>query len=191
MDDLKIFQKFRKIAAHGIIYSNGAETSADHEDHWLFGSKTSKAPCLFSIPFKKFLTDRGSCQNCLVGGKKFHCLREIAAHLHCGRNGKFVGKSGCHIRLMDDDRHFTLLSCHNHWNRHKSSFGEDHIRFEKLDQLLRFAKAFQHPEGICKVLDTEIAAQFSGGYPVIGDPELLDQLLLDSVIGADVVNIIL
>ena len=92
---------------------------------------------------------------------------------------------------MDDRRHAAALSCQHDRDRDETAFGEYYIRIEEFDEFLCFAESFYHTERIGKVLQTEITAQFSGRDTMVGNPELFDQFLLDSVIGTDVVNIVL
>ena len=42
MDNLKIFQKFRKDCANGIVHSDRAKTSADDKDNWFVRSQTTE-----------------------------------------------------------------------------------------------------------------------------------------------------
>ena len=91
---------------------------------------------------------------------------------------------------MDDHRDFAPFSGENDRNRDESSFGEDHVRLQVLDQDTCFVESFQHTKRICEVLYAEIAAQLSGRNTMIGDAEGLDEFLLDPIIRTYVVYVI-
>ena len=92
---------------------------------------------------------------------------------------------------MNDRRNMAALACQYDRNRDETSFREYNIRIQEFDQFLRFAKPLDDPERIGKILQAEITAQLSGRDAMIGNAELFDQFLLDSVVGTDIVDIIL
>ena len=91
---------------------------------------------------------------------------------------------------MYDDRNTASFSGKYDRDRYEAAFGKDNVRLQDLHKFFRFVHALKNTEWVGKILETEIAAELSGGNPMIRDAELLNQFLLDSVIGADIVDII-
>ena len=92
---------------------------------------------------------------------------------------------------MDDGRNLTFLSCKDDRNGNESAFGEDNIRFQKLDQLLGFSESPDNTEGVGEVLQTKIAAELSGRNSMVWNAESLNEFFLNAVVGTDLVNIII
>ena len=69
-------------------------------------------------------------------------------------------------------------------------FGENHIRFQFLQQFSGFGKSFQHTERIGEVLYVKITSQFTGGYSVIRNSHFFDELTLNTFIGTNIGNLI-
>ena len=113
-------------------------------------------------------------------------LRKVTTYLCSRWDCDLVGKSGCHIRFVNDRRNFIMFAGKYDRYRYKSAFGKDHIRLKFFDQSLCFTESFQYAEWIGKVLNTEIAAQFTGRDSVVRDAEWLDELFFDSLIRANI-----
>ena len=62
---------------------------------------------------------------------------------------------------MDDDRHVIVFPGKYDRYGDETSFGEDDIRFQIMNQLMSLPKSFEYAEGVGKILDAEIAAQFT------------------------------
>ena len=56
---------------------------------------------------------------------------------------------------------------------------------------MRFPVSLEHTERIGKILRIKITTEFTGGYTVIRDAEIGDQLLLDAVVGTDITDLII
>ena len=111
---------------------------------------------------EKLLTNRSTCKNCLIFWKIIYSFWKVTADFCGGRKAKLISKSRSHIRFMNDCRN-VAFSCGNyHWYCYEATFGKDYIRMKNLYKFFRFAESFDYTEWICKVLNAEIAAKFTG-----------------------------
>ena len=190
MNDLEVFQQIRQSLAHCFINYDRSKTSADHKYNGFVSGESAQIHGCDLISGEKFLTDRRSGEDCLILWKALQSFRKVAADLCSRRYGNLIRKSGSHIRLMDDHRNLAPFAGKNDRNGDESSFGEDHIRFQVLDQDAGFMEALQNTERIREVLHAEVAAQLSGRNSVIRDAERFDQFLFNPVVGTYVMYII-
>ena len=80
MNNLEIFQKFRKNLTDIVVYRSCAETAANNHNYWLVSSETTEFTTSVRISGKKFLTDRSSGKNCFVSRKIIDSFREVTAY---------------------------------------------------------------------------------------------------------------
>ena len=78
----------------------------------------------------------------------------------------------------------------NYRNGHKTALGEDNIRPEFLQDPQGFAISFHNTEGIGKVFNIKIAAQFSGRNSAVGYSDILDKFFFDSLVGTNITDFV-
>ena len=190
MNDLELLQQLWQNRAHGSVDRHGAQAAADNQKHRLVRGKTAEGkPCLTAAG-KQLRPDGRTGEHGFSFRKMLHRLREIAAHSAGTGEGKSVGKAGGHVRFMDDHRDLQRL-CRNH-DRHgnKPALGEHNVRLQPVQDPARLGKASDHPGRIGEILPVEIPAQLARRDAVVRNSLGLDQVLLDPLVGADVMDLI-
>ena len=83
-----------------------------------------------------------------------------------------------------------MLRRQNHGNGHKTALGEDNVRFILFQNFQSFAVPFQYAEGICEIFQVKVPAKFTGRNAAVGNTGIFNQLLLNTLIGTDVLNVV-
>lgn len=83
-----------------------------------------------------------------------------------------------------------MFGSQHHRDGYKTAFGKDHVRFIFFQKLASFPVSFYHAEGVGEIFQIEVAAQFAGGYPVIGDPGVFDEFFLNALIRANIADLV-
>ena len=122
MNYLKIIQKGGQSLPDGVIYRRGSKASAKYHNNRFIGSKTAHIKSSDLIPFGELLTDRGSSQHGFLFGKHGNGFREITADLVSHRNTQLIGKSGGHIRFVDNARNMQRCGGTHYRHTDKAAF---------------------------------------------------------------------
>ena len=83
-----------------------------------------------------------------------------------------------------------VLSSQDHRNSHKAAFGKKYIGFIFFYEFPCLSVSFQDAEGVRKVFKIKITAQLSGRNSIIGNSCVFDQLPFNSVVRADIADVI-
>lgn len=186
MDDLPLLQKFGKGIPDSLIDDACAQASAhDHQNRFM-RCKAGQSEGGASFSFQQLLTDRAAGQDGLVFRKVLERLRKIAADLCGAGHAQLVGKSGCQVGFMADNRDMPAFGCHNDGDGDEAAFREDNVGLQLFHQGRCLREAFDDPERVGEILPVKITAEFSGRNAVIGDLLGFHELFLDAVGGTDV-----
>ena len=191
MNDLKLFQKFRKGIADGLVDSHRTKASPHNHKDWFFFVESGHGKGRSFASLTKFLTDGASGENGFAFRKIRNGFREVTADFGGGWHGQFIGQPRRQVRFVADDRNVAASGCHNDWDGDKSSLGKYHIRFQLFHQFGSLCKSFQDAERIGKVFNIKIASQLSGGNAIVGNSLSLDEFFLDSFGGADIEDFVI
>ena len=91
---------------------------------------------------------------------------------------------------MDDSRNLVMFCGQDYRDSYKSTFGEDHVRAVFLHQAAGLRIAFDDTEGIGKIFQIKITAEFAGRNAIIGNTGSFYKFSFYTIIRADVVNFI-
>ena len=182
----EFLQELRQGGPHGLIYCAGSQASADHHQHRPVLGKAGQLKTAFPGAGQELCADRGAGHQGLVLREILQGLREVAADGFCGAVGQLVRQARGHVGFVDHHRDMAQTGSPDHGHGNIAAFGEDDVRRKFFDDFRCFPEALQDPERIGEVLQVKISPQLSGGNAPVFDPFAFDQLLLDSIVGADV-----
>ena len=92
--------------------------------------------------------------------------------------------------FVDDDGDFLPFSCLHDRHCYEAALGKNNIGAQLLQKLFGLQESLRDAKRIREIFEIEVSAQLSRGDPVIGDAEFFNQFFFDSVIGTDVLNIV-
>ena len=186
MDHLKIRQEIREDFAKTLVDRSGSETSSDGQKDRFIRGEAAESPALFRISVEQLFPDGCACEDSFLSRKGRYRFREVAAYLGSGRDAEPVGQARRHVGFVDDAGDMKSSGCTDDGNCHKTSFGEDNIRFQFFQNGYRFVESLLDTERIRKVFKVKIPAEFAGRNPIVRDPQFGDELFFDPVIGSDI-----
>ena len=139
---------------------------------------------------EKLAADRSACEDCFALGEHLQRLREVAADLLRRAEAQLVGQTRRHVGLVDHARNVERACRAHHRHADKAALGEDDVRLVFFEKFAGFAVAVDHAEGVRKVLHVKISPKLPRRNPHVRQSEIGDQILLDSLLGSDISDLI-
>ena len=87
---------------------------------------------------------------------------------------------------MDDTGNVQSCSCPYDRYADKTAFGKDDVGTDPLQMISGLYKALDDTEGVSQIFHIQIAPELAGRNSIVRDIKICDQLLLNSVIGANI-----
>ena len=143
-----------------------------------------------AVAGEQLAADRSACKDCFALGEHLQRLREVAADLLGRAEAELVGQARRHVGLVDHARNVEGARRAHHRHADKAALGEDDVRFVFFEKFAGLAVAVNHAERIRKVLHVKISPELPRRDSHIGQPEIGDQILLNSLLGSDISDLI-